>query len=68
MVKVLFAGCLGALLAGCASSPQMAESNAGRGYVYHDANHTNPASQSASPTTSASHGTWLWSPAENDWP
>ena len=37
---------------------------------YHDANHTNGPSSNASPQAiyNATHGTWLWPPAENDKP
>ena len=40
------------------------------GYRYHDANHTNVPSGNASPQAiyNATHGTWLWPPAENDKP
>jgi hypothetical protein len=40
------------------------------GYRYHDANHTNLPSGNASPEAiyNATHGTWLWPPAENDKP
>ena len=57
-------------LAGCmadAGDPNQATVS---GYRYHDANHTNLPSGNASPQAiyNATHGTWLWPPAENDKP
>lgn len=67
MLKLLLVCAAGAGLVACAPQP---ENLAGRGYVFHDANHPNPVSSSdptANPTASAK-GTWLWPPAANDVP
>ncbi len=62
---------LGIALSGCA--PDLGASNESAvvpGYRYHDANHTNAPTARASPQAieNATHGTWLWPPAENDKP
>jgi len=54
-------------LAGCApQAMQTDEFLAQHGYSYHDGNHQGGASGSASPQAiyNATHGTWLWPPAE----
>ena len=55
------------LLAGCTADPDEAIAP---GYRYHDANHTNGPSGNGSLQAiyNATHGTWLWPPAENDKP
>jgi hypothetical protein len=61
----------GMLLAGCAANDRPPDQYlAEHGYWYHDANHTDGASGSASPQAkfNAIHGTWLWPPAEIDKP
>jgi hypothetical protein len=61
----------GALLAGCAGDGRPSERDlALHGYWYHDGNHQDGASGQASPQAiyNATHGTWLWPPAENDIP
>ena len=59
------------LLAGCAANAGTSyERNvAAYGYLYHDGNHNGGSSQ-ASPQAiqNATHGTWLWPPAEGDIP
>jgi hypothetical protein len=58
------------LLAGCTSERPTDQDLAARGYWYHDANHMGGSSGHASPQAiyNATHGTWLWPPAENDVP
>ncbi len=59
------------LLAGCAANARPSDQYlALHGYWYHDANHQDGASGQASPQAiyNATHGTWLWPPAENDIP
>ena len=61
----------GMLLAGCAANDRPPEQYlAEHGYWYHDANHEDGASGSASPQAklNAIHGTWLWPPAELERP
>jgi hypothetical protein len=58
------------LLAGCAAGANGSVSDVSRtGYLYHDANHPGGFSQ-ASPQAiyNATHGTWLWPPAQDDVP
>jgi hypothetical protein len=62
---------VGILLGGCAVSDRPSEEYlAEHGYWYHDGNHQDGASGSASPQAkyNAIHGTWLWPPAEVDIP
>ena len=62
---------LGIWLTGCTSDVGASNETAQvPGYRYHDANHTNQPSGVASPQAiyNATHGTWLWPPAENDKP
>lgn len=57
----------GILLAGCAAEPPGTDQElAARGYWYHDSNHYGGSSGHASPQAiyNATHGTWLWPPAE----
>ena len=58
------------LLAGCMADAANHDQSMVPGYRYHDANHTNGPSGNASPQAiyNATHGTWLWPPAENDKP
>jgi hypothetical protein len=58
----------GALLAGCTRPSD--EYLATHGYWYHDANHQGGGGGIASPQAiyNATHGTWLWPPAEVDIP
>jgi hypothetical protein len=61
----------GMLLAGCAANqPPSDEYLTTHGYWYHDGNHQDGPSESASPQAkyNALHGTWLWPPAEIDIP
>ena len=61
----------GMLLAGCAANDRpSSEYLAAHGYWYHDGNHEDGASGSATPQAqnNAIHGTWLWPPAEIDIP
>jgi hypothetical protein len=64
----------GILLAGCAAQGSTLGSAPGwdsgaHGYLYHDGNHPNGLSLSSSQANyGASHGTWLWPPAESDKP
>jgi hypothetical protein len=57
----------GILLAGCTERPTDQEL-AARGYWYHDANHMGGSSGHASPQAiyNATHGTWLWPPADTN--
>jgi hypothetical protein len=58
------------LLAGCAAGTDGSVSDVARtGYLYHDANHPGGSSQ-ASPQAiyNATHGTYLWPPAETGRP
>jgi len=62
---------LSILLAGCTLDASVPDQRAQvPGYRYHDANHTNGPSSNASPQAiyNATHGIWLWPPAENDKP
>jgi hypothetical protein len=58
------------MLAGCAGgTPPSVQEGARPGYWYHDGNHHNSVSQSSPQADyNATHGTWLWPPAENDKP
>jgi len=58
------------LLAGCMADAGNPDQAIVPGYRYHDANHTGGPSGNASPQAiyNATHGTWLWPPAENDKP
>jgi len=59
------------LLAGCAANDRPSDEYlAAHGYWYHDGNHEDGASGSASPQAqyNAIHGTWLWPPTEVDIP
>ena len=58
------------LLVGCMADAGNHDQPIVPGYRYHDANHTNVPSGNASPQAiyNATHGTWLWPPAENDKP
>jgi hypothetical protein len=59
------------LLAGCAASARPSDEYlAEHGYWYHDANHEGGGGGAASPQAiyNATHGTWLWPPAEVDIP
>ena len=61
----------GILLAGCAANARPSnEELAAHGYWYHDANHTDGSSGQANPQAiyNATHGTWLWPPADVDIP
>ncbi len=61
----------GALLVGCAPNARSSDQElALHGYWYHDANHQDGGSGQASPQAiyNATHGIWLWPPAENDTP
>ena len=61
----------GILLAGCAANARPSDEElAAHGYWYHDANHTDGSSGQASPQAiyNATHGTWLWPPADVDIP
>jgi hypothetical protein len=61
----------GILLGGCTLSDRPSgEYLTAHGYWYHDGNHEDGASGSASPQAqyNAIHGTWLWPPAEVDIP
>jgi hypothetical protein len=58
-------------LAGCAASARPSDEYlAEHGYWYHDANHEGGGGGTASPQAryNATHGTWLWPPAEVDIP
>jgi hypothetical protein len=57
---------IGILLTGCVANSGVPAGRAATGYVYHDGNHPNDASV-ASPQAvyNATHGTWLWGPANN---
>jgi hypothetical protein len=60
-----------ALLAGCVADGRPSDQElALRGYWYHDANHQGGASGEATPQAinAATHGVWLWPPAENTRP
>jgi hypothetical protein len=61
----------GILLSGCAANTGVSDARdvAVYGYLYHDGNHNGGAAQ-ASPQAiyNATHGTWLWPPAEGDVP
>ena len=62
---------VGILLGGCAASdPPSDEYLAAHGYWYHDGNHQDGSSGSASPRakSNAIQGIWLWPPAEVDIP
>src|ERR1700722_12877803 len=54
------------LLVGCMADAANHDQPIVPGYRYHDANHTNGPSGNASPQAiyNASHGTWLWPPAQ----
>jgi len=55
------------LLAGCVADGRPSDQElALRGYWYHDGNHQGGASGQASPQAiyNATHGVWLWPPAE----
>jgi hypothetical protein len=59
------------LLAGCTADARPSDQElARRGYWYHDGNHEGGTSGQASPQAiyNATHGVWLWPPAENDIP
>ncbi len=59
------------LLSGCADVSRPSDQElALRGYWYHDANHQGGQSGHASPQAiyNATHGVWLWPPAENGRP
>jgi hypothetical protein len=59
------------LLAGCVADTRPSDQNlALHGYWYHDGNHQGGASAQASDPAinNATHGTWLWPPAESDAP
>jgi hypothetical protein len=61
----------GVLLAGCAADGRPSDQElAASGYWYHDANHPDGSSGHASPQAiyNATHGTWLWPPAQIDIP
>jgi hypothetical protein len=61
---------VGIFLAGCSTSPAlMVQQNMVHGYWYQDPNHPDGVSQ-ASPQAeyNATHGTWLWPPAQNGMP
>jgi hypothetical protein len=65
----------GILLAGCTAGSGFAPSTNSRqvnpvhGYLYHDGNHPDGLSLSTPQADSnATHGTWLWPPAESDRP
>jgi hypothetical protein len=60
----------GILLTGCTAERPTDQELAARGYWYHDANHMGGSSGHASLQAiyNATHGTWLWPPAENDVP
>lgn len=63
---LLFCGIM--LLAGCAEGSGPAQGKP-RGYVFHDANHQGGmAPSSPQAERNAAEGTWLWPPAENDFP
>lgn len=60
-----------ALLAGCADGGRPSDQElAQHGYWYHDPNHQGGASGHPSPQAvyNATHGIWLWPPAEGDVP
>jgi hypothetical protein len=64
LIAVLVAG---VLLAGCTAGARPSDRElALRGYWYHDGNHQGGPSEQASPQAiySATHGVWLWPPAE----
>jgi hypothetical protein len=58
---------VGTLLAGCVADSGIAAGGGVRtGYVYHDGNHPNETSvTSPQALYNATHGTWLWGPANN---
>ncbi len=59
------------LLAGCTAAGRPSDAElAAHGYWYHDANHQDGASGHATPQAiyNATHGVWLWPPAEVDIP
>jgi hypothetical protein len=61
----------GTLLAGCAAGGRPFDQELARdGYWYHDANHEDGGGAQASPQAiyNATHGTWLWPPAQTDIP
>jgi len=60
-----------ALLVGCAADGRPSDQELARqGYWYHDGNHEGGSSGHASPQAiyNATHGIWLWPPAEIDIP
>jgi hypothetical protein len=62
---------VGTQLTGCTPNvPPTAQDLALRGYWYHDANHQGGARGETTPQAdyNATHGIWLWPPAENDTP
>ncbi len=66
-VVILLGGCAGGsdLSVGAAADP----AGAPRGYLYHDGNHSNRVvGPSPQAIYNATHGTWLWPPAEEDRP
>ena len=68
---LLFVAAAGILLTGCAANARPSDAEvAAHGYWYHDANHMDGPSGQASPQAiyNATHGTWLWPPADIDIP
>jgi hypothetical protein len=62
---------VGTFLAGCTADGRPSDQDlALRGYWYHDANHQGGASGETTPQAiyAATHGVWLWPPAENTRP
>jgi hypothetical protein len=76
MVPRLLLFCAGGIfLTGCAAGPGSSlsaasgQGNVVHGYLYHDANHPGGLSLSSPQADyNATHGTWLWPPADSDKP
>jgi hypothetical protein len=66
MPRCLAVCAIGALLAGCATSPApLADADSPRGYWFHDGiRPNNVVSPSPQAIYNASHGVWLWPPKQ----
>jgi hypothetical protein len=68
-LRLLLFCAAGFLLAGCAADQGDNVAADVTGYRYHDANHPDGVSQtSPAAAYNATHGTWLWPPAQSDRP